>query len=186
MQSYYLAECLRSIERQVPVSLIGYSFGARIITGALHLLAGGEVAGRSLPKRLAQAEKGKPAEMTRRAVLVAAALDADWLLPGRRNGLALSQVNRLLITRNPCDRVLRWYPLMYGCRGPEAMGRVGPRCWCCAENVEVVNVSCAVGRAHDWASYLRAPGLRNRLADYTFADTAKPCLASGESLPHER
>ncbi len=48
LQSYYLAECLDRVRPDVQVNLIGYSFGARVISGALHILAGGTVAGREL------------------------------------------------------------------------------------------------------------------------------------------
>ncbi len=164
VQSYYLAECLQRLDPEVPVSLIGYSFGARVITGALHILAGGQVAGRSLPE-----PTGERRQI--RAVLVAAALDADWLLPGRRNGLTLSQVDRMLVTRNARDPVLRWYRLTYGRGGPPAMGHVGPA-WCGpAGNLEVLDVTCSVGRAHRWAWYMADCGLRRRLGQYTFVES---------------
>ena len=44
------------------------------------------------------------------------------LAPGGRHGLALSLVDRMLVTRNGCDRVLRWYPRMYGRGGPGGPG----------------------------------------------------------------
>lgn len=162
MQSCYLAECLSRLDPDLPVCLVGYSFGARIVTGALHLLAGGQVAGRAL---------GEPSGVGRRpirAVLVAGALDADWLLPGRRNGLALSQVERLLVTRNCRDPALRLYPLMYYLGGPQALGFAGPACCGQSEKIELLDVSCSVGRTHAWARYLQSPGLCGRLAWYTF------------------
>ena len=48
VESYYLAKWLDRLRPGVKVSLVGHSFGPRIITGALHLLAGGEVAGRNM------------------------------------------------------------------------------------------------------------------------------------------
>ncbi|HYW78439.1 MAG TPA: hypothetical protein VE890_02645, partial [Thermoguttaceae bacterium] len=56
-QSYYLADWLSQLASDGPVNLVGYSFGARVVTGALHLLGGGQVAGRSLPSET-QAEHG--------------------------------------------------------------------------------------------------------------------------------
>ena len=170
VQAYYLANCLRQISLRAPVSLVGYSFGARVITGALHLFGGGRIAGRRLPDR----EDSEPAETRRqpiRAVLVAAALDSDWLMPGHRNGLALSQVERLLVTRNGHDRVLKWYPLMYGLGGPRAMGHAGPAGCRDAQKIELLDVSCSVGRDHAFAHYMRASALQRRLARYTFLDT---------------
>ena len=47
-ESYYLAAWLHGVRPDTKLSLVGHSFGPRIITGALHLLAGGELAGRTL------------------------------------------------------------------------------------------------------------------------------------------
>ena len=50
VESYYLALWLNNLRPGAKVSLVGHSFGPRIITGAMHLLAGGEVAGQKLPE----------------------------------------------------------------------------------------------------------------------------------------
>ena len=134
VQSYYLARFLGSIRPDVPVSLIGYSFGARVATGALQLLAGGQIACRSLPPAVV-AERTAAGRRPYRLVLIAAAADADWLLPGCRDGLVLPLVDRVLVTANCCDPVLRWYPRLYGRGGPEAMGYVGPLMLCTARLV---------------------------------------------------
>ncbi|MBN1588815.1 MAG: hypothetical protein JW888_04810, partial [Pirellulales bacterium] len=122
VEAYYLARSVDRMNADVPLAMMGHSFGARVITGALHILAGGELAGRALKDR-----KNRPKRAVR-VVLIAAALDNGWLLPGWRNGLALQQVDRMLITQNSSDRVLRWYPRLYGRRGPEALGFTGPAC----------------------------------------------------------
>ena len=168
-ESYYLAQWLDVLRPDVPVSLIGHSFGPRIITGALHLLGGGEVAGRALPESTVAAwSAGKRNPV--RAVLLAAAIDADWLAPGGCHGLALPLFDRLLITRNGCDRVLRWYPRLYGRGGPQAMGFVGPCGVGDAENVHVVDVGCTVGKMHDWRCYCSASNVRSRWLQYTFLE----------------
>jgi len=183
VQSYYLAECVARIHPDVPVSAIGYSFGARVIGGALQILAGGRVAGRTLPER--PTTRRAPV----RAVLVAAAVDADWLLPDRRYGLALGQVDRMLVTRNLCDPVLKRYPLMYCVRGPQAIGYVGPACLeqlgPQREKIELVDLTCSVGRIHDWATYFAASGVRERLAWYALLEpvdrkTSPPASCSPE------
>jgi hypothetical protein len=172
-EAFYLANVLRRMERDVPVCLIGYSFGARVITGALEILAGGQVAGRCLP--LAEGVTlGVPQRRPVRAVLIAAAADACWLLPGARNGLALSQTEQMLITRNCCDPVLRFYPLLYGRGGPQAMGYVGP-CWGGdVSKLEVLDVTYSVGRIHDWDCYFSDLGLNARMAHYSFLDLPLP------------
>ncbi len=179
LQSYYLAEYLDRVGPDVRVNLIGYSFGARIITGALHMLAGGKVAGRGLidqdSSNLSDLSEENDAEGPRfRAILVASAIDAGWLIPGRRNGLAVSQVDRILVTCNGCDPVLRWYPLMYGCRGPQAAGYVGAYCLGqSCEQIESLDVSCSVGRIHDFTCYMESAPLRRRLARYAFFEDAR-------------
>ena len=47
-ESYYLASVLATLPGDASVSLVGYSFGARAITGGLHLLGGGMVRGNRL------------------------------------------------------------------------------------------------------------------------------------------
>ena len=168
-QSCYLAVLIRQIKPSVPVSLVGYSFGARIITGALHILAGGEVAGQVLPQPDPAAQR-----TPLRAVLVAAGVDYDWLLPDHYHGLALDRADRVLITVNAADPVLKRYPLMYRRRGPEALGYVGPagtpQCGQEQGKIELLNVACSVGKTHDWDCYQADPALRSRLARYAFLE----------------
>jgi hypothetical protein len=170
-ESYYLAAWLRGVQRGGKVSLVGHSFGPRIITGALHLLAGGELACRALPLDAA-AENKSAKPMRIRAVLLADASDADSLAPWGCNGLAPSLLDESLITCNCCDRVLKWYPRMYGRRGPQAIGFVGP---CCVEDPQkfaVLDVSGAVGRTHDYRCYCSALSMFGCWAHYTFLDGA--------------
>ena len=48
VEAYLLARHLQRMACSEPILLVGYSFGARVITGALHLLGGGRLMGRSL------------------------------------------------------------------------------------------------------------------------------------------
>jgi hypothetical protein len=153
---------------ETPVSLIGYSFGARIITGGLHLLGGGTLADRRLPE-LSSADAGQKRSGPIRAVLIAAALDCFALAPGQENGNATSQVEEMLVTRNGCDDALRWYPLLYGRGGPQALGYVGP---CCGnpENIRLFEATCCVGKSHHWEDYIYCSSLFDNLPHYMFAD----------------
>jgi pimeloyl-ACP methyl ester carboxylesterase len=169
VESYYLARWLDGLRPGIRVSLIGHSFGPRIITGALHLLAGGAVADRSLSEGAVTAWTGGKRNPVR-AVLLAAAVDADWLAPGGCHGLALSLVDQALITQNGCDRVLRWYPRLYDHGGSQAMGFVGPCGVEQSENVAVVDVSSTVGKIHDWRCYCSAANVRGLWPHYTFLD----------------
>lgn len=165
-ESRYLARCLAQLRPDVPVSLVGYSMGARTIGGAMHLLAQGTTQTPAAP----QATSGKRIPL--RAVLIASASDESAFCVNGAHGMALSQADRVLVAYNPCDSVLRWYPLLWRRGGPEALGYSGPAC--CGTSVsegnklELLNVACEVGREHDWNLYLASPSLQARLAFYTF------------------
>jgi hypothetical protein len=151
---YYLAWLVNQISPRVSVDFIGYSFGARIVTGALHLLGGGELIGRTLPdpiKRLAPMQ----------AVLVAPAVNNDWLAIGHPHGDALPVVDRMLSFNNGCDRALKRYGVIDPCNNPEALGytgAVGPL----GENAKKLrqlDMCCAVGKKHYWGSYFYNPSI---------------------------
>jgi hypothetical protein len=171
VESYYLATWLHGLRREVKVSLVGHSFGPRIITGALHLLAGGEVAGQKLSDDTVKAWTAKKRN-TIRAVLLATADDFDALAPDGRNGLALSLLDQVLITRNGCDHNLRWYSWLYGRGGPDAMGVVGPCGVDQPEKLTVVDVSATVGKTHDYQCYCSASNVCSLWAKFTFLDDA--------------
>ncbi len=163
IQAVYLAECLREMPSDQPVTFVGYSFGARVITGALELVGGGRVGRYRLP------EAPVPHEAPWQAVLIAAALDAHWLSPGARNGRAVGQLDRMLVIANPADRVMRFYPRMYGRRGPEALGYLGSGYRLAPADrgkVRRLDVSCEVGKEHGWWSYWRSGSLRAALTKY--------------------
>ena len=95
------------------------------------------------------------------AVLVAAGLANDWLLPGQPHGLALSQVDRLVITVNAVDPVLRWYPWIWGRGGPAALGMTGlSEPWKFgAEQTKIVQLDLTptMQRRHSWKYYRSSP-----------------------------
>jgi hypothetical protein len=182
-----MAQLIDRIRPKVPLTLVGYSFGARIIGGALELLGGGQINGCGLA-RLNTAPR-----VPVRAMMVAAGDDADSLLPGHCHGQALSQVDQMFITINASDRVLKWYRRLYQARGPEALGYVGPQCAGClgAEQakLDLLDVTCAVGRNHHWDRYVACSGVLDRLGGYTFrrpptaaAKTEKPAADQHKSV----
>jgi pimeloyl-ACP methyl ester carboxylesterase len=165
-ESYYLAGWLRELKAGLHVSLVGHSYGSRIIAGTLELLAGGEVGGRSLAGARADEWNGGERKPLR-AVLMAAAIDADWFAC---HGDTLNLVDQVLVTRNRCDWLLRLYPrLDRGC-GPEAMGFTGPCLPEDGEKVSVVDVGGDFGRRHDMRLYSSALGMYGLWARYTFLD----------------
>jgi hypothetical protein len=160
----YLAWLLDQMHPQTQVSLVGYSYGARLIAGSLHILGGGRSAGRGLATRV------HPQRLPLRAVLMAGALDSNALLPHARNGLALTQVDRMLVLTNPADEVLKYYRLLYGLGGKMqalgAAGAAGLRSLGDRAKVAHWNVSRFVGSDHDWARYLYSPVIVERIDDY--------------------
>ena len=168
VDSYYLATWLARIKPDVKVSLVGHSLGARIITGALHLLGGGEVIQSRLSEETVAAwSSGKPRAV--RGMLLAAAIDFDWLSPGGCHDRALAQTEQVLVSCNHRDRVLRLYPLIYGERcGPKALGFVGPHGVDQSANIETINVSRTVGGIHQWQRYCLAANVSDRWIRYTF------------------
>lgn len=171
-QSRYLAQRLGDLKPETPVCLIGYSFGARIITGALERLARGATA--DCETAAQKAEHVAAARNPMRVILLAAAMDYNSLASGCSHGRAMSMVDRALITQNPCDRVLRWYPRLYGRGGPAAMGAVGPALTEGAEKAELIDMSGTVGRIHDVRCYLASGEFHSRLARYAFLDDDAP------------
>ncbi|WP_442508498.1 hypothetical protein SH528x_000023 [Novipirellula sp. SH528] len=163
MHGYYLAWLLDQIDPRVPVSLFGTSYGPRMITAALHLRAGGTIAGHQLAP---SAPSIRPAV---RVALFASALDSDWLLPNHHHGRAMTQVERMLIAYNPSDSVLHWYPRMNGRGGPSALGYVGmspSRLGVDGYKVQLMNVSGSVGKTHSWLAYEGNPAMMSRVAPY--------------------
>jgi hypothetical protein len=162
-EAYHLAWLIDQMPPDEPVSLIGYSFGARLATGALHILGGGQVAGRALHPRV------HPDRSPVSGVLIAAALDNFWLAPGSRHGLALTQVHSLLVFVNPTDKVLKRYHLLYGKRaGQQALGATGVAGGLGPARmlVDQVNVSGWVGTSHDIERYLCSSAVMSRVARY--------------------
>jgi hypothetical protein len=166
--AFHLARFIDAIQKDVHVGLMAYSFGGRIALGALHLMGGGTINGQTIP--LQTATTRPPMDV----VLIAAAADNDWLLPGHARGKALKVVNRLLLVRNSCDKVLRFYRWLYGRRscavalGQSGMGGLGQLG---AEQSKIAqfDACCLVGPEHYWAHYFASPAIVGRLLPYIFA-----------------
>jgi len=165
-EAYYLARLLAGMPRGEPLGLIGFSLGCRTVSGTLELLAGGSVAGNSLPPTTLDSWKNNGLRPIR-VMMLGAAMDADWLEPCSPHGLAPLAVERILVTEDGRDRVLKWYSRLYGRGGPEALGYVGPA-GPAEGKLEVVDLTCEVGRRHKFDLYEEASPVCQRLAWYTF------------------
>jgi hypothetical protein len=107
-----------------------------------------------------------------RAILMAAAVDSDWILPGHYEGAALSQLEQVFITVNYSDRVLKRYHWLYRCSNPRALGWAGPSCPACfgpwLAKLEMGDVSRSVGKKHSFFRYIQSAAVVSRLGWYGF------------------
>lgn len=149
-EAHYFGGMLRRYDSDARVGIIGYSLGARIVTGGLHLASGGELDGESV---------GEPASDAPRygVVLAAAAAHNHWLMPESRHGKALAQVDHLLNLYNSCDPVLARYRMIDRCEKPQALGYVGIApaslgVW--ADRVSQRDLAPSIGKTHDENAYL--------------------------------
>lgn len=171
VDAFYLAQFIDELNAADAVSVVAYSLGARITTGALHLLGGGSLGGRTM------AIEPSPARPPIRVVLMAAAVDHDSLLPGRRHGRALTAVERLVLLVNPKDRVLRWYRFIaprsgataLGSHGLTSLASLGPL----RHKVEQINVHPLVGGQHGWSTYASSPEILEQLKREILIGTAR-------------
>jgi len=134
-QSEYLLAFVHSLPADCKVSLIGFSYGAKLVCNTLQHYV----------------EMSEPARRIR-AVLLAAAMDQASLQPRGKYGDALQATEKMLVHVNRQDSVLRFYPLLNGCGGPEAIGKAGvSRNGMSTESVakiKSVNVSRMIGNEH--------------------------------------
>jgi hypothetical protein len=158
---YYLAWFLDRLNPEAPLGLWAHSFGARAVTGALHLLGGGALSGRVLHERV------HPERAPAQVALLAAAIDNHWLLPGRNHGQAMTQTSQLLLVNNGCDALLKRYHFLYHRRScQEALGYTGMNAGYLGEDaakVLQIDAACQVGKQHLFALYLQAPGVMARV-----------------------
>jgi hypothetical protein len=167
---YYLGWFLAQLPDDRPLSLVGYSFGARIVTGASHLLGGGRLSGRTLSDAVLNSES-LPIESRPRVVLMAAASHSHWLRPGCYHERALSRMGGMLNIYNGSDRILRRYGTLDKSSRPDALGYTGMYTrdlGAEAERIEQFDASRIVGRDHSLANYQRDRWLRSRIQQFVF------------------
>ena len=152
VEGLYLGWLLgRIAESGQPTSLVGYSFGARILSGSLHALAGGSLGGRSLPQPPLE---GVPF----RVGMIAPALESDWLSARGYHRLATKNLESLTLLYNRRDAVLRNYWRIDRIRNADALGYTGPTSFAPRHNgsglpVRSRDCGAVVGFHHDELSY---------------------------------
>lgn len=154
----YLSLCLQKLEPQSKVCLFGFSFGCRIACHAAEKLRKSGL---------------QPDGQRLHLVLSGAATDQNWFGKGQQHGKTPEIIEKILVTYNPDDWVLRYYPLMYsiGCN-PAALGLEGLPMRSIApefrDRFENVNVSRYIGDAHQTLPHVRCPAFQSRVNTYFF------------------
>lgn len=155
--SWQLAWLLDKFPEDARLALVGYSYGTRVVSGATHLLAGGQIETLALSPRL------RPQRPPVRAGLLAAAYDADWLQPRELYSRAINQLDRLVICTNQFDPAMRFYHLSNGRGRTHALGKTGvEQPWQLGramQRVSRVDFTQEVGRSHVIYDYLAAPSI---------------------------
>lgn len=172
VESYYLATVLARMRPDQRIGLVGYSFGARVISGALHVLAGGAIEGLSLDGQ-AIVPRVPP-----RAVLLAPAMDHDVFRPGGKYDLALVAADRIAFTVNHEDFVLKFYPFLCSRKGPQAVGRIGATglegLGDLTSKLVIHDVYPFVHRRHGSQYYLTSEAIMALVKDEILGDPARP------------
>ncbi len=161
--AWQLAWFIDQLPVETPIALMGYSYGARAVSGAMHLLGGGSLGNLQLE------ERQHPDRPPVRVALMAAAFDADWMLPGEMHERTITQVERMVVVTNKQDPAMRFFKLSTKHSRVEALGlagmpqnaKLGPA----AKRIEYLDVTAKVGRSHVIYDYLADTPKMNRMWD---------------------
>jgi hypothetical protein len=169
-----LAWLLDQMPAETPLSLVGFSYGARIITASLHILAGGHLG------HLQLAERVHPQRPPVNVVLMASALHAHWLGEGQYHGLAMTQVNQMFLVNNCRDPAMRFYHLAFKGRGrPQALGLRGPTRMSSDQRMKIrMRDVSRYGSQHNLFVYLCAPGVTAQIWEYAIGGPAPTMQAA--------
>jgi hypothetical protein len=179
-QGFYLAWVVgHTPPTSQPASLAGHSLGGITIAAALHYLAGGSINGRQL-------SSSTPPELLHlRCVHIASAVDNDAMLPGRRYGMSFRAAERVLVFRNPRDRMLPFWERRISPRGVPAISLYGLACPSQLGpdryKLEQFTTTSFLRRRHFYPPHYRSPEVVSRLVHLFLA----PPMPSAKE-PRER
>lgn len=177
--AWEMAWLVNQIPGDLPIGFVGFSYGARVASGALHILGGGQLS-RRMPTIAVTPRRPI------RAAYIAAAFDSHWLGPNSRHGQAMNVTDTLMISVNRLDPAMRFYGLLYKGRNPRAMGYAGPTCLArdARARVKLYNVTDAVGRSHELCRYVSTPRLMSRIwQQMSFSDALDRQPSAPEPAP---
>jgi hypothetical protein len=149
-----LGALLVEFDPRTPLGLLGYSYGGPIVTGGLHLAAGGSLYSR----RLGENPAGPLEDV--HTVLIVPAQDRRTIADGGLHGQAGTLVDHMLIVTNCCDPAMKFYHLVEKHGRPVALGLAGLsgyRAEWLGGKVELLNACPHVGKSHDLENHLCSP-----------------------------
>ncbi|MFO1064365.1 MAG: hypothetical protein U0892_10925 [Pirellulales bacterium] len=163
VETYYFAHLLSRLPKDSPLGILGFSFGARVVGGGLHLANGGSFHGRSLTGLVEREHV--------RVSVVAPAFDRNWLMHNQPYGMAIQNVDSLVNVYNSRDPVLRRFRFIDSVTSPIAAGFSGlpdPRSTHpLAADAKIRQYDCSgcVGNSHDEMTYYRSCTYYNHAID---------------------
>lgn len=167
-QGFFLAHFLTDLRQACPVMLVGYSMGSRTAMTSLHLIGGGQLP--EMPVFERHHEGGKPII----GVLVAGAIDTNWLEVGQRYDKAVEQTSHFVVTVNSRDPILKRYPRLYGGkRSPQrAIGFLGIASQDKLANLKdrfiQIDITRIAGKSHDIRRITSSRTLLEEISQHTF------------------
>lgn len=184
---YHLARFVQSFPPGSRICLLGQSFGGRVVPTALHLLGGGAVNSQDRDPPVGLPE-GRP-DLQVRGVILGAASDHDWLVPGRRLDRALLGCEALLNLYNSRDEALRLYHLLIRSGHHRPLGRIGltgrdlERLGPLAARYEEHDIDTLLGVEHTLLDAVANRQIARWIAPYVWAPDPGPLPARDDSRP---
>lgn len=156
--SFHLARFVKELSAHPEVSMLGYSYGARVTLGALDLLGGGCVQGSRI--------SNSPIPIPRiNLSLIAPAVRNDVLMTSRSE--AYRKINHLFVMYNSRDQYLKYYRFARFDGNMPALGFTGlagksqmPNSMFRIDQYDAVQ---QVGVQHDYLEYVRNKEIEKRL-----------------------
>lgn len=161
-ESWYLAKFLSDLPANSMVSLIGFSFGARTVTGGVHRMSG-------LVSRTDDPDAEDGPRFRPRVILLAGAVPNHWILPNRYHGRVPYVADRIVSLHNPRDPALRFFHITDANGKPRALGANGVAARYFGANhapLEQRDVSCIVGKSHSFDRYADSNWIANYVRRY--------------------
>jgi len=185
--AFHLARFLQAFPAGSRISLLGQSYGGRVVPSALHLLGGGSLNSQDHDPQV-RVQALRP-DLRVRAVIIAGASDHDWLDPGNRLDRALYGSEAFLNLFNHRDEALRLYPFLKRSGHQRALGRIGmtnrdfSQLGSLAARYSEHDVHDLLGTEHTLLDAVANPEIARRIAPYVWNDNPAPAPPQQNAEP---